>query len=81
MPTLTIRNVDESIKARLRIRAAEHGQSMEEEVRCILRRELLSSPESGLGTRLRDRFKDMRADLQIPERSAPRTPIDFGASE
>lgn len=39
MATLTIRNLDEAIKTQLRIRAAEHGQSMEEEVRCILRRD------------------------------------------
>ena len=37
MASLTIRNLDENVKKQLRIRAAEHGWSMEEEVREILR--------------------------------------------
>jgi hypothetical protein len=36
---MLIRNIDENLRARLRVRAAEHGRSMEEEVRTILRRE------------------------------------------
>ena len=36
MATLTIRNLDEAVKERLRVRAAEHGHSMEAEARCIL---------------------------------------------
>jgi plasmid stability protein len=35
--TMTIRNMDEQIKARLRVRAATHGRSMEDEARDILR--------------------------------------------
>jgi plasmid stability protein len=34
--TLTIRSVDAALKERLRIRAAQHGHSMEAEVRDIL---------------------------------------------
>jgi hypothetical protein len=30
MATMTIRNLDDDLKARLRLRAARHGQSMEE---------------------------------------------------
>ena len=37
MATLTIRNLDEGLKARLRLRAAKHDRSMEEEARSILR--------------------------------------------
>ncbi|MRH21335.1 FitA-like ribbon-helix-helix domain-containing protein, partial [Rhodovulum strictum] len=37
MASITIRNLDDDVKRRLRIRAAEHGRSMEEEVREILR--------------------------------------------
>ena len=36
MATLTIRNFDDALKERLRIRAAEHGHSMEAEARRIL---------------------------------------------
>jgi plasmid stability protein len=37
MASITIRNLEDGLKARLGIRAAEHGRSMEEEARCILR--------------------------------------------
>lgn len=37
MASITIRNLEDSLKQRLRVRAAEHGHSMEEEVREILR--------------------------------------------
>jgi|SRR5271155_5483747 plasmid stability protein len=36
MPTLTIRNLDEKTHRALRMRAAENGRSVEEEVRRIL---------------------------------------------
>jgi plasmid stability protein len=39
MPTITIRNLDEKVKQRLRVLAAEHGRSMEAEVREILTRD------------------------------------------
>ena len=37
MAQLLVRNLDDDVKARLRVLAAEHGRSMEEEVRVILR--------------------------------------------
>ena len=36
MASITVRNIDENLKRRLRIRAAENGRSMEQEVREIL---------------------------------------------
>jgi plasmid stability protein len=36
--SITIRNLDEALKARLRVRAAIHDRSMEDEARDILRR-------------------------------------------
>ena len=41
MPTITIRNLDEQVKQRLRVLADEHGRSMEAEAREILTRETL----------------------------------------
>ena len=41
--TLTIRNLDEAVKLKLRMQAAEHGHSMEAEVRDILTRDVLGS--------------------------------------
>lgn len=57
MATLTIRDFDDDLKAELRVRAAEHGRSMEAEVRAILR-SVLTKPASGagMGTRIRQRF-------------------------
>lgn len=44
MATLTIRRLDESVKSRLRIRAAQNGRSMEEEAREILTAGLAQAP-------------------------------------
>ncbi len=48
MASITIRNIDESVKKALRIRAAENGWSMEEEVRRLLVNSIsrLNPPES-----------------------------------
>ena len=35
MANLTVRNLDDDVKTRLRVRAAEHHRSMEEEVRIL----------------------------------------------
>ena len=37
MASITIRQLDENLKQQLRLRAASHGRSMEDEVRTILR--------------------------------------------
>src|SRR5438045_7621305 len=37
MASVTIRKLDEALKRRLRLRAADHGHSVEEEIRQILR--------------------------------------------
>jgi plasmid stability protein len=44
MTSITIRNLDDSMKRKLRLRAAEHNRSMEEEVRDILRCALSEEP-------------------------------------
>ena len=81
MATLTIRNIDEDLKSSLRVQAARHGQSMEEEVRCILRQSLASKPsESGLGQRLSARFVGVASELSIPPRSVPRRPLNWDES-
>ena len=58
MATLTIRQLDEKTKTRLRVRAAHHGRSMEEEAREILRSALTaSSPAKGnLAEAIQKRF-------------------------
>jgi len=85
MAMLTIRNLDDSLKSQLRIRAAEHGCSMEEEVRRILRNVLASNdkkPQSGLGSRIHQRMLEAGggADLPLQERIQPRPAPDFSES-
>lgn len=79
MASLTIRNLDENLKTRLRMRAARHGCSMEAEVRNILMQTLLPSGGSeNLAVRIHDRFKDLAPEhLPIPPRQTVRTPPDF----
>jgi plasmid stability protein len=79
MASITIRNLDDDVKARLRIAAARHGVSMEEEVRRILRRTLVAEDSSQqLGTRIHERFAALGGlDLPEPDRTGPRTAPDF----
>ena len=75
MATLTIRDVDDELRARLRVRAAEHGRSMEAEVRAILQAALTAPPAPArLGSRIHQRFATVGADdVQSPDRvDAPR---------
>ena len=80
MPTLTIRRLDEKIKARLRIQAAKNGRSMEEEAREILRISLsvVESEEGGLAESIRKRFAAFHGvELKIPKREGMRKPPRF----
>ncbi len=57
MASVTIRNLSDDIMQRLRLRAAEHGHSMAEEVRTILRATLIEhAPPANLARALQDRF-------------------------
>lgn len=81
MATITIRNLDDKLKARLRLVAAQHGHSMEEEARIILREALTRRQvESGLGSRIRRRVAAAGgADLETPERTETPRYADFEA--
>ncbi|MBN4055263.1 hypothetical protein JYU12_00810 [bacterium AH-315-K03] len=78
MASITIRNIEADLKERLRVRAAKHGKSMEEEARSILRRavngitgpELLDLSENLFG-------KKHGADLDLSSRSSEREPPSF----
>ncbi len=75
MATITIRNLDDSTKTRLRVRAASNDRSMEEEVRVILRN-ALQDDERGLGTLIHERFAAAGGvELSPPKRNQrPRKP-------
>jgi plasmid stability protein len=74
MASITIRNLDDEVKERLRLAAARHGVSMEEEARRILRSALaVAESEKGLGARIHEIWAAVGGwDMPEPERSFPR---------
>jgi plasmid stability protein len=79
MASITIRNIDETLKRKLRLQSAQHGCSMEAEVRNILRQALLpSAAPSDFAERVHQRFAGLTAEsLLIPSRQEVRTPPDM----
>ena len=71
MASITIRNLDDDVKTRLRIRAAEHHRSMEEEARSILRDAVGRKPDSrNLADVLRSHFGPVKGvDLAVATRN------------
>jgi len=67
MANITIRNLDDALKSKLRIRAARLGRSMEEEVRVILK-DILAEEESpkSLGESIHRRFANL-GGIELPE--------------
>lgn len=79
MASITIRNLDDDVKSRLRVRAASNGRSMEEEVRLILRAAVGRKPTStNLAHIIRAHFGPSNGvDLELPSRVAGREPPSF----
>jgi plasmid stability protein len=80
MASITIRNLDDKLKQHLRIRAAQHGRSMEEEARVILRLALAeerAAPQD-LGLAIHRRFAPLGGvDLPVVPREPMREPPSF----
>jgi len=76
MAAIVIRRLDDSLKLRLRIRAAQHGRSMEEEVRVILNNTLgAEPPPPNLAAAIRARVAPVGGvELTLPERAPIRNP-------
>jgi antitoxin FitA len=90
MGSLLIRDLDDAVKARLRIRAAENGHSMEAEARAIIAEALdgqraLRDAEiarKGLGTYLHEKATEIGGfDLEIPPRTELAGQVDFSGPE
>jgi plasmid stability protein len=80
MASLTIRNLDDALKARLRVRAARYGRSMEEEARRILRRALGDEPQPvNLADLARSLFGPNGVDLEPHPPVATGEPPDLGS--
>ena len=71
MAAVSIRDLDDDVKERLRIRAARHGRSMEAEIRAILADAVSEpGPSQGLFTTLLERFASIGGtDLDLPPRA------------
>jgi plasmid stability protein len=77
MSALTIRGLDPEVKGRLRVRAAQHGRSMEEEVRVILKDAVAAraEPVASLAETIHRRFAAVGGvELELPPRELLREP-------
>lgn len=80
MAQLLVRNIEQSVKAKLQRRAKRNGRSMEEEVRDILRNAANEPelPKVGLGTEIASLFKGTGVKFEAKElRGHPVRPISF----
>jgi plasmid stability protein len=75
---ISIRNLDSNVKARLRIRAAEHGRSMEAEIRAILAEAVTEERPAGLFDAIRAvSLEHGGVDLELPRRNRRQRPVQL----
>jgi phosphopantothenoylcysteine decarboxylase/phosphopantothenate--cysteine ligase len=77
MGTLTIRDLDDAVKDRLRVQAATNGRSMEAEARAILAAAVQGGPASDTGLRTPPR-SSVRIARPATRRDLPRIPRASG---
>jgi len=79
MAAVSIRDLDDGVKERLRVRAAQNGRSMESEIRAILA-DAVGAPEeaAGLFVVLLDRMAELGGvDLDLPAREERPRAVDL----
>ncbi len=82
MAQLVVRNIENTVKARLQRRARRNGRSMEEEIRDILRGAAVEAPlaTGGLGKEIASLFTEAGLDSDIAElRGHKVKPVHFGS--
>jgi len=78
MPSITIRNLDKTLLAKLRKRAVGHGRSMEEEARVVLEMSLAPKKRHSMADAFREWFGPRHGvDLELPERQLIDEPPQF----
>lgn len=78
MAALSIRDLDDAVKDRLRLRAAQNGRSMEAEIRAILTAAVTEAPRTDLFSALSERFTRLGGvDLDLPPRTTPPRAADL----
>jgi antitoxin FitA len=70
MASLSVRNLDDELVVRLKLRAARHGHSAEAEVREILRQTLSSETQELT-------FEELAAELRALTSGRPHTPAEM----
>jgi antitoxin FitA len=70
MAAITVRNLDEDVQRRLKLRAAAHNQSMEAEARAILSAAVRGGSFAAEWVSRTSNFRG--EDLDVPPRSMPR---------
>jgi plasmid stability protein len=81
MAQFVVRHLEDDVKARLKRRAAQHGRSMEEEIRHILRDAVKEQNQrvAKLGSRIAARFAKTGLTAELPELRGQRPrSIEFG---
>lgn len=73
LASISVRNLEDDVKERLRIRAAHHGRSMESEIRAILAEAVSElNDDAGLFQTMLDRFGAIGGvELELPTRATP----------
>ena len=73
MAAVSIRDLDDSVREKLRVRAARHGRSMEAEMRAILTAAVRDDDSTqGLFSALVDRFAELGGvEIDLPPRATP----------
>ena len=80
MAAISVRDLDEDVAARLKMRAARHGRSMEAEVRAILSEAVAAGEDEqpNLAQAIRERFATVGGvDLAIPPRREMPRAVEF----
>jgi plasmid stability protein len=79
MAAITVRNLDDHVKHRLRVRAAQHGRSMEAEVRAIIVEAVgVEDEPKNILMALHERFAELGGvDLDLPPRNTPPRIVEF----
>jgi plasmid stability protein len=79
MAQVIVRNIEETVKRRLKQRAASHGRSMEEEIREILRGVVNEPPlpQTGLGSRIAALFRNQGLSDNLEEVHGEARPAVF----
>ncbi|MBE2316809.1 Arc family DNA-binding protein [Solirubrobacter sp. CPCC 204708] len=80
MASVSVRDHDDDVRQRLRVRAARNGRSMEAEIRAILTDAVSEPPSADLFSTLLDRFSAAGGvDLPAAARTEPARAADFSA--